>query len=39
MHAEKADLISLINEAGDYNDNIDNRLKAVVEEFKLNHAW
>jgi F-type H+/Na+-transporting ATPase subunit alpha len=39
VNAEKADLIRLINETGDYNDDIDNRLKAAVEEFKLNHAW
>ncbi|HYY15874.1 MAG TPA: F0F1 ATP synthase subunit alpha, partial [Gammaproteobacteria bacterium] len=39
VNAEKADLIKLINETGDYNDDIDNRLKAAVEEFKLNHAW
>jgi F-type H+/Na+-transporting ATPase subunit alpha len=39
MNAEKADLIRLINETGDYNDDIENRLKAAVEEFKLNHAW
>jgi F-type H+/Na+-transporting ATPase subunit alpha len=39
VNAEKADLLSLINETGDYNDDIENRLKAAVEEFKLNHAW
>jgi F-type H+-transporting ATPase subunit alpha len=39
VNAEKADLIKLINETGDYNDDIENRLKAAVEEFKLNHAW
>jgi F-type H+-transporting ATPase subunit alpha len=39
VKAEKVDLIRLINETGDYNDDIDTRLKAAVEEFKLNHAW
>jgi F-type H+-transporting ATPase subunit alpha len=39
VNAEKADLIRLINETGDYNDDIENRLKAAVEEFKSNHAW
>ncbi|HZC00966.1 MAG TPA: F0F1 ATP synthase subunit alpha [Gammaproteobacteria bacterium] len=39
VKAEKVDLNRLINETGDYNDDIDNRLKAAVEEFKLNHAW
>src|SRR5918999_923686 len=38
VNAEKANLIKLINETGDYNDDIENRLKAAVEEFKLNHA-
>src|SRR6184192_3580199 len=39
VNAEKADLIGSINETGDYNDDIDNRLKAAVEEFKSNHVW
>jgi F-type H+/Na+-transporting ATPase subunit alpha len=39
VKAEKVDLIRLINETGDYNDDIENGLKAAVEEFKLNHAW
>jgi F-type H+-transporting ATPase subunit alpha len=39
VNAERADLIRLINETGDYNDDIENRLKAAVEEFKSNHAW
>jgi F-type H+/Na+-transporting ATPase subunit alpha len=39
VKAEKVDLIRLINETGDYNDDIESGLKAAVEEFKLNHAW
>ena len=39
VKTEKVDLIRLINETDDYNDDIENGLKAAVEEFKLNHAW
>ncbi len=39
MNAEKASLMSTINEKGDYNDDIEAGLKAGIGEFKENHTW
>ncbi len=39
MNVEKADLMKRINESGDYNDEIEGKLKAAVEEFKTHRAW
>jgi F-type H+-transporting ATPase subunit alpha len=39
MNAEKADLIKQINQTGDYNDEIEGKLKAALDDFKANHAW
>lgn len=37
--AEHADLMATINEAGDYNDEIDAKLKALMESFKSTQTW
>ncbi|MFT7461293.1 MAG: F-type H+-transporting ATPase subunit alpha, partial [Planctomycetota bacterium] len=39
MNSEKKDLISTINESGDYNDDIVASMKSSLEEFKKNHTW
>ncbi|MCG8324463.1 MAG: F0F1 ATP synthase subunit alpha [Thiotrichales bacterium] len=39
VNSEKSDLIDSINETGDYNDDIENGIKAAIEEFKSNHTW
>jgi len=39
MNSEKKDLISSINENGDYNDDVVAGLQSSVEEFKKNHTW
>jgi F-type H+-transporting ATPase subunit alpha len=39
MNAQCADLMQEINQAGDYNDSIEQRLKAGVEAFKKSPAW
>lgn len=33
------DLLDKINESGDYNDDIQNGLKAALDDFKANHTW
>jgi len=38
-NSEKKDLMDQINEAGDYNDEIENGLRSTIEEFKANHTW
>ena len=39
VNSERADLMQRINEAGDFNDDIDAGLKAALDDFKSNHAW
>ena len=39
VNSERADLMQRINEAGDFNDDIDAGLKAALDDFKANHAW
>jgi F-type H+/Na+-transporting ATPase subunit alpha len=39
MNSERKDLISTINETGDYNDDIVAGMKSSLEEFKKNHTW
>ncbi len=39
MNSDRADLMSQINETGDFNDEIDNSLKESVENFIKNHSW
>ena len=39
MKSAHADLMSRINESGDYNDEIENALRAALDDFKANHTW
>jgi len=39
MKSEHSDLMEQINESGDYNDEIDAKLKDCLEDFKKNHTW
>lgn len=39
MDANQDDLMSTINETGDYNDDIESRLRAALDDFKANHTW
>ena len=39
VNSERADLMQRINEAGDFNHDIDAGLKAALDDFKSNHAW
>ncbi|ODC04790.1 F0F1 ATP synthase subunit alpha [Terasakiispira papahanaumokuakeensis] len=39
VHAEHADLISKINEKGDYSDDIQAGLKSALEQFKATQSW
>jgi len=39
MSADRADLMQQINQTGDYNDEIEAKLKAALDDFKANHAW
>jgi F-type H+-transporting ATPase subunit alpha len=39
MKSEQADLINKINESGDYNDEIENALRAALEKFKASNTW
>ena len=39
LNAEKAELMKQINQTGDYNDEIEGKLKVALDEFKANHAW
>ena len=39
MKSEFADLMTQINESGDYNDNIESALRAAVEKFKSSNTW
>ena len=39
MNSEKKDLISSMNDLGEYNDDVAASLKSSVEEFKKNHTW
>ncbi|KTD14030.1 F0F1 ATP synthase subunit alpha [Legionella israelensis] len=39
MHNTHASLLEKINESGDYNTDIENELKTVVEEFKRTGSW
>jgi F-type H+-transporting ATPase subunit alpha len=39
MNADHAGLIQQINQTGDYNDEIEGKLKAALDDFKANHAW
>src|SRR5210317_645407 len=39
MNASQTDLMAVINETGDYNDDIESRLRAALDDFKANHTW
>ncbi len=39
MASEQADLLSQVNESGDYNDEIEAQFKAALEDFVANHSW
>jgi len=39
MSSSQADLLKGINENPDFNDEVEGKLKAAVEDFKANHAW
>jgi F-type H+/Na+-transporting ATPase subunit alpha len=39
MNSEKKDLMSKINESGDYSDEIESALQSAIEEFKSNSTW
>jgi F-type H+-transporting ATPase subunit alpha len=39
MHANQAELLTTINDTGDYNDDIEGRLRAALDDFKANHTW
>jgi F-type H+/Na+-transporting ATPase subunit alpha len=39
MKSNQADLIDSINAAGDYNDSIENALRAALEKFKATNTW
>ena len=39
VNSERADLMQRINEAGDFNEDIEAGLKAALDDFKSNHAW
>ena len=39
MNSSKKDLMSKINDAGDYDDSIEAELQSSIEEFKKNHSW
>ena len=39
MQSEHADFLASVNEDPEYNDDVEAKLKAAVEDFKANHAW
>ena len=39
MSANQADLLAMIDDTGDYNDDIEGRLRAALDDFKANHSW
>jgi len=39
MKSEQSDLMDKINESGDYNDEIENALRAALEKFKASNTW
>ena len=36
---EQSDLLDMINETGDYNDEIADKMRAALDDFKANHSW
>ena len=39
MAASQSELMTKIDESGDYDDDIEAELKAAVDDFKTNHSW
>jgi len=39
MRNSQAELLKKINETGDYNDEIADKFKAALQDFKANHTW
>ncbi|HEY9148477.1 MAG TPA: F0F1 ATP synthase subunit alpha [Gammaproteobacteria bacterium] len=39
MKSEQSDLMAKINESGDYNEEIENALRAALEKFKSSNTW
>ena len=39
MESNQTDLMATINETGDYNDDIESRMRAALDDFKANHTW
>jgi F-type H+-transporting ATPase subunit alpha len=39
MKSNSADLMDMINETGDYNDDIDSKMHEAVKQFKSNSSW
>jgi len=39
MNSEHGDLLSQINETGDYSDDIEKQFKAAIEKFKATQSW
>jgi len=39
MNANQTDLLKMIDDTGDYNDDIESRLRAALDDFKANHTW
>ncbi len=39
MESSQAELMKTINETGDYNDDIEGRLRAALDDFKANNTW
>jgi F-type H+-transporting ATPase subunit alpha len=39
MKSEQSDLMDKINESGDYNEEIENALRAALEKFKASNTW
>ena len=39
MAASQSELMTKIDESGDYDDDIEAKLKAAVDDFKTNHSW
>jgi F-type H+-transporting ATPase subunit alpha len=39
MTSNQAELLKMIDDTGDYNDDIESRLRAALDDFKANHSW
>ena len=39
MNSNQTELMDMINETGDYNDEIASKLQAAIDDFKANYTW